>query len=210
MDVGVVLDLMIHDIDLLLALVPSTVQDVKALGVSVLGGQEDMATARVVFANGCVADLRASRLAASPSRWMQVWGPEGFARLNFAKKHLTLVQPSAALCQHRSGQRPFDEATLATMNQDLFGRHLQSLEINGNGCDPLTCELKEFVRCVRCDQRPRATGEEGCAAMVLATRILESIQAHSWDGTAGGATGPHAFALPPVTLFQSAESGIAA
>src|SRR5262245_458125 len=89
-DVGVVLDLMIHDIDLLVALVRSPVTRVEALGVSVLGGPEDVATARVVFESGCVADLRASRLATATLRRMQAWGPEGFASLDFARKHLTL------------------------------------------------------------------------------------------------------------------------
>jgi predicted dehydrogenase len=209
-DVGVVLDLMIHDIDLLLALVKSSVTRAEALGISVLGGAEDVATARVVFANGCVADLRASRLAASPLRRMQVWGPEGFATLDFARKHLTLMQPSADLCRHRSGQRPLDAVTMETVPQDLLGRHLQLLEVAGDGCDQLTSELKEFLRCVRTGERPRASGEEGHAAVALAAQILESIQTHSWDGLAGGAVGPNAFAMPPAALFGPAESGIAA
>lgn len=209
-DVGVVLDLMIHDIDLLLALVPSPVTHVEAFGVSVLGGPEDMATARVIFADGCVADLRASRLAASPSRRMQAWGPEGFASLDFARKHLTLVQPSQALVQHRSGKRPFDAAIHATLKQDLLGRHLQMVEVIGDGCDQLTSELREFVHCVRTGERPRAAGEEGCAALALATRILDSIAAHAWDGAAGTQIGPNAFAMLPTAIFSPTERGLAA
>jgi predicted dehydrogenase len=209
-DVGVVLDLMIHDIDLLLALVPSQVAHVEALGISVLGGPEDMASARVVFTSGCVADLRASRLATSPTRRMQMWGPEGFASLDFARKQLTLVQPSAALCQHRSGQRPFDDATLATLKQDLFGRHLQMAEVSGTACDQLTSELMDFVRCVNTGERPRVAGEEGCAALALATRILDAIASHAWDGAAGTQIGPNAFAMPPATLFSPANRGLAA
>jgi predicted dehydrogenase len=208
-DVGVVLDLMIHDLDLILALVGSPVKQVQALGVSVLGEREDMATARLVFTNGCVADLRASRLASTPSRLMHVWGPEGFARLDFAGKHLTLMQPSAALCSHRSGEKPFDKATLATMKDDLIGRHLQTLDIRSDGCDQLSAELKDFVRCVRTGSRPRAGGEEGCAALALAEQILKSIALHPWDA-AGEHVGPSAFALPPVQLFQSPASSAAA
>jgi predicted dehydrogenase len=208
-DVGVVLDLMIHDIDLLLALVSSPVTRVEALGVSVLGTPEDMATARVTFADGCIADLRASRLASTPSRRMHAWGPEGFANIDFARKHLTLMQPSPALCRHRSGQNPFDAATLATMKADLFGRHLQTMEYPGDGCDQLTAELKDFVRCVRTGSRPRASGEEGCAALLLASRILEAIARHAWDST-GQHIGPSAFTLPGTSLFHPAEHVVAA
>src|SRR5262249_2094354 len=147
--IGVVLDLMIHDIDLVLVLVKSSVARVEALGLSVLGGPEDVATARLVFDNGCLADLRASRVAAAPVRQMQIWGLEGFARVDFAQKQLTLTQPSSELCQHRSGHRPFDAATMANLKQDLLSRHVQTLELTGGPRDQLTHELEEFVRCVR-------------------------------------------------------------
>jgi predicted dehydrogenase len=200
-DVGVVLDLMIHDIDLLLALVRSPAREVSALGISVLGGHEDLATARIVFQNGCMADLHASRVAASPLRRMRAWGPEGYAEVDFAKRKLTLVQPSPALCEHRASTHPFDNATLATLRQDFFGCHLQLLHLDGDARDQLTCELHEFVRCVRTGEQPRVRGEEGRNALELATRILDSIQSHCWDGHGAGAIGPHAFALPPAPLF---------
>jgi predicted dehydrogenase len=208
-DVGVVLDLMIHDIDLILALVASPITQVQSLGVSVLGGPEDMAIARVVFANGCVADLRASRLAAAPSRQMQVWGPEGFACIDFARKHLSLMQPSPSLCRHRSGEQPFDKATMATLKDALFGRHLQTMDIATDGCDQLTMELMDFVRCVRTGARPRAGGEEGCAALNLAEEIIKEIAQHPWDA-AGLQVGPNAFDVPRVQLFQPAQPGVAA
>jgi predicted dehydrogenase len=209
-DVGVVLDLMIHDIDLVLALVRSPACGISALGASVLGGHEDLATARIVFENGCIADLHASRLAASPVRRMRAWGPEGFAELDFAQRKLLLVQPSRDLCEHRGGVLPFDAATLATLKQDLLGRHLQALHVDGDARDQLTCELQEFVRCIRTGERPRVGGEEGREALALATRILASIHSHCWDGDAGGATGPHAFALPPAQLFTPVHRETAA
>ena len=208
-DVGVVLDLMIHDIDLVLALVASPVSRVEALGVAVLGTHEDMATVRITFANECVADLRASRLSPSPSRLMQAWGPEGLARIDFARKHLTLLQPSARMWRHRSGERPFDKAALASMNGDFVGRHFQLMEFSGEGCDQLTAELQEFVRCVQTGERPRAGGEEGRAALMLAEQILEGISRHAWD-EAGLEVGPNAFAMPPAQLFPTIERGIAA
>jgi predicted dehydrogenase len=79
LDIGVVLDLMIHDIDLVLTLVPAPVREVEAVGVSVLGGHEDLAQAWLRFANGCIAHLSASRLNSSPVRRLDVWSSEGHA-----------------------------------------------------------------------------------------------------------------------------------
>jgi predicted dehydrogenase len=208
-DVGVVLDLMIHDIDLVLALARNPVTHVEALGVAVLGTPEDVATARIAFADGCIADLRASRLAASPSRQMHVWGPEGFAQVDFARKHLTLVQPSPGLCRHRSGEKLFDKAMLATLKDDLLGRHLQTMEITGEGCDQLTAELKDFVRCVRTGEKPRVCSEEACAALAVADQILAAIANHPWTAD-GSQMGPNAFAVSPGQLFQPSDRTVAA
>jgi predicted dehydrogenase len=204
-DVGVVLDLMIHDLDLILALARSEVIRVEALGLSVLGGHEDLATARIVFANGCVADLHASRVAPAPSRRMRIWAEEGFAEVDFSKRRLSLVQPSEALCRHRAGIRPFDSATQAALKQNLMGEHLQTLELDCNRGDQLTKELEEFIRCVQSGARPRVAGEEGCTALALASKIIGAIAVHSWDGTQGTAVGPHAFAVPPARLFETLQ-----
>ncbi|MBI1918194.1 MAG: Gfo/Idh/MocA family oxidoreductase [Planctomycetes bacterium] len=80
LDIGVVLDLMIHDLDLLLALVRAPVRDVSAVGLSLLGGHEDLAQARIIFENGCVAHLSASRVHTGPVRRMEVWAPGGDPR----------------------------------------------------------------------------------------------------------------------------------
>jgi predicted dehydrogenase len=209
-DIGAVLDLMIHDIDLVLALVGSEAVSVEGLGLSVLGGHEDMATARVTFANGCVADFTASRVAAAPVRCMKLWGAEGFATVDFAGRRLTLMQPSEALCQHRSGDRLFDRATLATLKQDLLGRHLQMLELDCGGGDQLTRELQEFIGCVRTGARPRAGGEEGRDAVALATRIISSLEEHRWDGRMDGAKGPHGLATLAGHLFRAVDGQAAA
>src|SRR5262249_19719609 len=96
MDVGAVLDLMIHDLDLVLSLVGGPVVRVEAVGAALLGGNEDMAQARVTFASGCVADLSACRVSPEVARQMRVWGPEGYACADFATRKLTLMQPAAA------------------------------------------------------------------------------------------------------------------
>ncbi|HKI31321.1 MAG TPA: Gfo/Idh/MocA family oxidoreductase [Gemmataceae bacterium] len=209
-DIGAVLDLMIHDLDLLLALVRSPVRDVQALGLSVLGGHEDVAAARLVFENGCVANLSASRVSAAPLRRMQVWSAEGFACVDFAKKHLTLVQPSEELRQQRLDPRRLDAAALALLKAELYGRHLQTLELDCQGGDQLTRELQDFLHCVRTGERPRASGEDGRDALALATRVLDSLRAHRWEGHADGPAGPLHLPAAAGQLFQPAQDGAAA
>jgi predicted dehydrogenase len=209
-DVGAVLDLMIHDIDLLLALKRSPVRHVEAFGVSVLGGHEDMAKARIVFEDGCIADLSASRVSFTPSRCMQVWGLEGFAAVDLSRRRVTLVQPSQALYRHRAGLLPFDPATMATLKNDLFGRHIERLDLDCDEGDQLMRELQEFIHCVRTGASPRVGGQEGCDALVLAARILDSIHKHRWDGGEDGAIGPHAYPIAGPPLFQPAAGNVAA
>jgi predicted dehydrogenase len=207
-DIGVVLDLMIHDLDLLRALVRAPVRSVEAIGVSVFGGHEDMANARLVFANGCVASVTASRASPATQRRMHVWAPEGYAGLDFARRHLTLVQPTEEL--RSLDARRLDPPALGLLKEQLFGRHLQVLELDRREGDPLTAELEDFVRCVRTGCRPRVSGEDGHDAVALAARVLESIRSHSWDGRAGGPTGPGQLPAPLGPLFHPAKGGAAA
>ncbi len=208
-DIGVVLDLMIHDLDLVLALVQAPVRTVEALGASVLGGNEDLAQARVTFANGCVADLKASRVNPTPVRSMQVFGPEGFAGVDFARRHLTLMQPAVPLRQRQIDSRRLEPATLATLKTELFGRHVEVQELDCNAGDQLTKELEEFIDCVRTGRQPRVDGAAGRDALVLAHRILESLHAHAWEGTAGPA-GPWHLPAPQGLLFHTPPASKAA
>jgi predicted dehydrogenase len=209
-DIGAVLDLMIHDLDLLLALVKSPVRDVQALGLSVLGGNEDVAQARLVFENGCVADLAASRVSAAPVRQMQVWSAEGFACVDFAKKHLTLVQPTDELRRHRLDLRRLDASALARLKAELHGGYLQTTALDCQGGDQLTRELQDFLHCVRTGERPRASGEDGRDAVALAGRVLESLRGHAWEGRADGPMGPLHLPAPLGPLFQPVSGGAAA
>jgi predicted dehydrogenase len=156
-DIGAVLDLMIHDLDLLLTLVAAPVRDLEAFGLTLMGGHEDVAHAHMVFANGCVADVTASRVNPAPFRRMQVWGREGYASLDFARRQVTLAQP------------------VATPTRD---RALEVLELDRNQGDQLTRELQDFVHCVQTGERPRVSGEQGLEAIALADRIVARIAAH--------------------------------
>jgi hypothetical protein len=132
---------------------------------------------------------------------MQVWSPEGFAGVDFARRRLTLVQPAEHLRQGRIDSRRLDAATLGSLKGELFGRHLQTLELECDTRDQLTCELEEFVRCVRTGQRPRVDGAAGRDALAVASRVLDGLRAHRWDGEAGGLAGPHHLPAPRGSLF---------
>jgi predicted dehydrogenase len=204
-DIGVVLDLMIHDLDLLLALVAAPVRDVEAVGVSLFGGHEDVANARLRFANGCIAEVTASRASPEPSRRMHVWAPEGYARLDFRQRRLLLAQPSEAL-----RRRTLDAGALVRPGGDFFGRHIEVLELDCNQGDQLTRELEEFVACVRTGARPRVSGAEGREALALAERVLRSLQRHRWEGAEDGPAGPMHVPEPLGPLFQASRGEAAA
>jgi predicted dehydrogenase len=204
-DVGVVLDVMIHDLDLVLALVRSEVVRVEALGVVVLGGHEDLAQARLTFANGCVADVSASRVHPAPVRHMRLWASEGYAGVDFAKRQVTLMQPGEHLRRGRIDSRRLDPALLASLKSELFTRHVQVEQIDcsqRHQADQLTRELQEFVRCVRTGACPRADAAAGRDALALASRVLDSIRAHRWEGSADGPVGPHQLPPPCGRLFN--------
>jgi predicted dehydrogenase len=203
-DIGAVLDLMIHDLDLLLALVDSPVVNVDALGSAVFGGYEDVVNARLLFANGCVAHVTASRVSQHAKRRLRVWAPEGYAGIDFVKKQLLLVQPSEELRRRGLHTAHLDQAKKAQVKNEVFGKHLQSLEIDCGHHDQLTSELKHFIGCVRTGRRPRVSGEDGREALALAERILESIRAHRWNGAADDAAiGVEGFPAPLGALFET-------
>jgi predicted dehydrogenase len=164
-DIGVVLDLMIHDLDLLLDLIRSPVQSVEAVGWTVHGRQEDVAHARVVFADGCEAHLSASRASVVPRRQMRLWGDAGYAALDLAGRCLAVAESP----HQGSGQAPSRSANSATEG------NLRLIRPERSG-DQLTRELRDFVDCVQTGVPPRVTGEDGCAAIALATRILDGIR----------------------------------
>ncbi|GBD36246.1 scyllo-inositol 2-dehydrogenase (NAD(+)) [bacterium HR36] len=176
LDVGVVLDLMIHDLDVLLALVRQPVVEVEAVGVSMFGGHEDIAEARLTFANGCVATLTASRISTKPCRRMIVYSPEGYVEIDFFKKHTLLVQPSGKA--RALGWRPdqLDISLVGLLREKLFGQWLEVREFEHNEGDQLTEEIRHFLECIRTGKRPRVAGEDGRDAIALAERVLESIR----------------------------------
>jgi predicted dehydrogenase len=212
LDIGVVLDLMIHDIDMLLALVPAPVRQVDAVGVSVLGGQEDLAQARLAFANGCIANLTASRLHTEAVRRMDVWSAEGYAGADFHHRQLTFVQPSEQLRVMQSHRAALDASVLTSFRADPFAILLQRREheIPWEGPDQLTRELEDFVSAIRTGSAVRVTGQQGREALAVAHLILDSIHRHAWEGEVAGPMGPHTLPEPMEPLFRTGHDQAAA
>ncbi len=191
-DIGVVLDLMIHDIDLILSLIPAPVKAVSAVGISVFGQHEDVANARVEFADGAVATLTASRASFQSARKMRLYGAEGYATLDFAAKVGTLIRPSDRLRRGDLELEGLDLAQPAQVRERLFGKILRVDQVPPptESREPLALELEDFIRAIRTRTRPRVTGEDGLRALRLAEQILAAIHLHQWEGTPEGPTGP--------------------
>ncbi len=121
-DIGVVMDMMIHDLDIVLSLAKSTVADVQALGISVLGGHEDIATARLTFASGCVANLTASRVSFQQKRSMSIFTSRGSASINFATHEATVVKPSDAVLRREFRADKLSADERAYWKENVFDR----------------------------------------------------------------------------------------
>ncbi|MCI0639842.1 MAG: Gfo/Idh/MocA family oxidoreductase [Gemmataceae bacterium] len=202
-DIGVVLDLMVHDLDLILTLAGSEVESVEAMGVSVFGKNEDLATARLRFANGIVADVSASRAHRSPLRHMHLWGPEGYAGVDFGQRRVTLVQPAAHVRAHGLDPAKLDPASRSRLKDELFTRHFETLVVDGQNHDQLTAELRDFLHALATGKPPRVTGHDGLRAVTLAERVLGSLRQHSWTGHPD-AIGPNGMPMPAGPLFLPA------
>src|SRR5262249_33727869 len=155
-DIGAVLDLMIHDLDLLIDLIDEPVVEVRALGMTVFGKHEDMASAWLRFAGGGGAHPKTSRLSPPAQRPKRIWATEGYAGIDFCDKRLTLVQPSAELREYGLNARAVAPEQRRELQEQVFTRHLQTQELScDRPVDQLTAELQEFVQCVAGGEAPR-------------------------------------------------------
>jgi len=174
-DVGVVLDMMIHDIDIVLNLAQSPVRDIQAVGVAVIGQHEDICNARLTFANGCVANVTASRLALKTERKLRVFSSDAYVSIDYQKRNGVAVRRTGNLDSIRAAVdriRSGEVQDLAAMSYtDLV--HVEELEISDT--EPLRAQLDSFVSAVNGHTNPEVTVEEGLAAVETATRIVEAM-----------------------------------
>jgi predicted dehydrogenase len=159
-DVGVVLDLMIHDIDIVLSLVRSPVEEVDAVGVPVFSQHEDIANARLRFANGCVANLTASRVSVDKMRKIRIFESDAYISVRYDDQELKLYRKRDDLLAQ--GLDPMSCIDIEVMPVDKQ--------------EPLRAELASFIRCVETGERPVVSGEDGRDALKLAAALTQQIE----------------------------------
>ncbi len=177
-DVGVVLDLMIHDLDVILHLVQSEVERVDAVGVEILSQSEDIANARIAFKNGAVANVTASRVAVKPMRKIRVFSRDSYISLDYGRREGSIFRKSPKLTLDVVRRISEDPASLTDLKgrESVFGELLQHETIPMPDHDPLGKELANFVESVRTKSRPAVTGEHGLAVLRIADAVLHSIR----------------------------------
>lgn len=203
-DIGVVLDMMIHDIDVALSLARSPVESVGAVGISVLGGHEDMATAWIKFASGCVAHLTASRVSFQQRRTMDVFTSRACASINFATHETTIVRPREDLLRREFHVASLSPGDRAYWKEHLFDELLVRTQHTAPPVNAIEQEQRDFVHAIRTGKSPRVDGTAGWDAVAVAELILESLQEHAWDGTSTGRHGPLAMPALPIVAGSTA------
>jgi predicted dehydrogenase len=157
LDIDVVMDLMVHDIDVLLSLIKSEVTEVRAAGVPILTPRIDIANARIEFGNGCVANLTASRVSAERVRKLRFFQPGEYVSIDYAVQEAAVVT-----VKPRPGGRPEFDSRLLAVEQS----------------EPLRLEVESFLSAVQ-GAPVKVTGEDGRRALALALDITERIREHA-------------------------------
>jgi predicted dehydrogenase len=177
-DVGVVLDMMIHDIDIVLRLARSKVTKIDAIGVSVIGvppAPEDICNARLTFENGCVANMTASRLALKVERKLRVFSPDAYVSIDYQKKHGMVARKTKNLAAIRDAVAQIRAGEVDDLSQLNFPDLVSIEELAIDDIEPLRAELESFVHAIRTGETPEVPAEDGLAAVETAARIVEAI-----------------------------------
>ena len=178
-DIGVVLDLMIHDLDVVLAFVKSPVKSVDAVGIPVLSKSEDIANARLRFENGCVANLTASRVSPERMRKIRVFsgGPStSYVSLDYRAQEGYIYRIAREGEEESSLLKKLLAAKDSTIVSEFGGRRIVREPVPIEKEEPLKLELQSFVECVRARQTPVVSGESAKQALDLAFEITRQIQ----------------------------------
>jgi predicted dehydrogenase len=168
-DVPVILDLMIHDIDLVLGLVDSSVDDVDAIGIPVLTDSVDMANARIRFRNGAVADISASRVSTERTRALRLFQPAGYISLD-------LAAGVGEYLRRREGVEPGELWGTRDAGEISLGDLVERVPIRGDHGEPLRLELQAFLDTLRGESSGIVSASEGRAALQIALRIQSEIE----------------------------------
>lgn len=181
LDVGVVHDLMIHDLDLLLHFIDSEVESVDASGGAILTDSIDLASAHLVFRNGARANVTASRVSLAPMRRFRLFSGSSYVSLDFTKNYGLVVRKGPKWEEGRQALRTLDPSELARRENFVTGELLEVSELALEGLEqPLQAELDSFLAAVAERRPPEVSGQDGRAALALAERISAAIGAQVW------------------------------
>lgn len=179
-DVGVVFDLMIHDIDIILRLARSKVSRIDACGVAVIAGNEDICNARMVFENGVVANVTASRVATKAMRKIRLFSRDAYITIDTAARQAFIYRKSGKLTFDLAKAVASDKTSLADFAGVSFPELLDIKELKLDDHEPLHKELEAFVRAVETRTAPPVTGSDGLEAIETAEAVLRSVRGHEW------------------------------
>lgn len=175
-DIGVVLDLMIHDLDIILHITGSKVKKFDAVGVNVISDKEDIANVRLQFQNGCVANVTASRVSLTSMRKIRLFSQDSYISIDYQKKDALIYKKSPELTLKALNVSEMDVSTIADLKSYVFGDLLKIEHIKMDDYEPLRKELESFVNCIAERKEPVVSGEEGLKAIEVANDILCEIE----------------------------------
>ena len=183
-DVGVVLDMMIHDLDLVMLMAGGSVEQVHAVGINVIGTHEDICNARLVFDSGCVANITASRLAIKTERKMRIFSEEAYVSVDYGRKSGVVVKKSENLDLIQMA-RELDVEDLTELAESIDYTKLIKFEelVVDDSTEPLRRQAEAFARSVVDGEPPVVSAEDGLVAVACANDIVECIRRHRWDGS---------------------------
>ncbi len=174
LDVDVVLDLMVHDLDVVLSLVRSPIRSLHAVGLPILSRKVDIANVRIEFESGCVANFTASRVSTERVRKLRFFQPHQYVSIDYARQDLLVIDVSRAA---QADPAAMAAAANPGAAAGLAGLHVEKPEVRPG--EPLRLEIEAFLHSVRTRSTPRVSGEEGRAALAVALDITAAIAAHA-------------------------------
>ena len=174
LDVDVVLDLMIHDIDIVLTFAKSAVKEIRAVGLPILSQKTDIANVRMEFESGCVANFTASRVSSERVRKLRFFQPHQYVSVDYSRQDV-LVLTIGNLTPDSEEPDPFNPASAAASALPGITPFKPAVESQ----EPLRAELISFLRAVRERSTPEVTLEDGRRALAVATQVVEAIAEHS-------------------------------
>ena len=174
LDVDVVLDLMIHDLDIVLAFAKSPVKEIRAVGLPILSEKVDIANVRMEFESGCVANFTASRVSTERVRKLRFFQPRQYVSLDYSRQDV-LVLTVDEFRPEPAEMDPFNPASVAASAFPGITPFKPPVEQQ----EPLRAELSSFVRAVRERSTPEVTLEDGRRALAVALQIVDAIEEHS-------------------------------